>query len=93
MPGWNKVIRVFISHTTLRDILMLINMVLLLIIGTVLLVRNFLAHGSFLAYAMGCGLMLAALYRGYLVYQVLTRIRVSLGEEIEGGSHRLESFR
>jgi len=94
MHGWSKTIKEFISRATLRDILMLINMIFLLIVGAVLLFRTFLGHhGSFLAYGIGCGLIFAGLYRGYLIYQVLTQIRGSLNEEIEVGSNQMESFR
>ena len=93
MPKWSKAIRALISRATLRDILMLINMVFLLIVGAVLLSRTFLGHhGSFLAYAIGCGLMLAGFYRGYLIYQVLTQIQRSLNDGIEG-EHQMGSCR
>ena len=78
MPGWNKTVRAFLSRATLRDILMLVNMILMVMVGSALLLRTFFSHhGSFLSYAMGGGLILAGLYRGHLIYQVLTWMRLS----------------
>jgi len=79
---WTKAIRLFLSRTTGRDNLMLVNMILLLVMGVVMILRAFQLHGLFLAYAIGSGLMLAGLYRCYLVYKILGQIAESLCEEI-----------
>jgi uncharacterized membrane protein HdeD (DUF308 family) len=50
-----------------RDVLMLVNMALFLILGATILIRAPGRNASMLAYLMGCGFVFAGLYRLYLV--------------------------
>ncbi len=53
-----------------RDVLMLINMVLFLILGATILMRSPGQKASWPAYLMGFGFLFAGLYRLYLVYSI-----------------------
>ncbi|MBI3359014.1 MAG: hypothetical protein HY037_05500 [Nitrospirae bacterium] len=52
-----------------RDVLMLVNMVLFLILGATILIRASAHKASLLAYLMGCGFIFAGGYRLYLIYR------------------------
>ena len=73
--SWYRAFGVFQSLMTFRDKMMLVNMVLYFFVGATLLIRSFLQGGLGLAYGIGCGLLLAGLYRGALVLRVLKQMR------------------
>ncbi len=75
MLKWDKRWKPFLSagvvtpRLTFREVLMLVNMVLFIILGAAMLIRAPLKNASFLAYLMGCGFLFAGGYRLYLVYK------------------------
>jgi len=75
--SWYKTIGAFQSRMTFRDRVMLVNMILFLFVGVTLLVRSFLQSGSWLAYGVGCGLLLSGLYRSSLVLRVLKQMKTT----------------
>ncbi len=71
--GQNKALLSLLRSSTLRDRIMLINVLLFFWIGGAILYRAFFRHASWLAYLIGFGFLLFGSYRVYLFYKVLSR--------------------